>query len=189
MELKKQRRIHGQTLIEFVLILPLILFLLFGLFDFGRAVIHFAIMNTAVREGTRTAIVLTYDKYQLAAGAPSDKYGVAYTLQGEKYYPDETIALTSQANCLNRASEANEIICASVISKLFIGELSNSTLTITPVDIDPNNNNEIDRDEDPKINLQIEFVYQPITPILAPLVGTIPINVESQMLLTPNAIR
>jgi hypothetical protein len=185
-ELKKQGRTSGQTLIEFVFILPLLLLLLFGLFDFGRAVIYFAILNTAVREGTRTAIVQNWAKYELASGFSTD----GTTLLGEDYfYPIEEIDLSLLSPCAMRASDANEIICASVTNKLFFDELFNSTLTITPVDIDPNSNNEIDRDEDPKINLHIEFIYEPITPLLEPLVGAIPISVESQMLLTPNAIR
>jgi len=186
MAVKKQSRDIGQTLIEFVLILPLLLLLLFGLFDFGRAVIYFAILNTAVREGTRTAIVQIYGKYELAAGYSTDD---AVLLESEYFYPDEIIDLSVQSPCVGRASEANENICASVTSKLFVGELSNSTLTITPVDIDPNNNGQIDRDEDPKIYLQIEFIYEPITPLISSLIGTIPINVESQMILTPNAIK
>ena len=184
--MKKQRRISGQTLIEFVFILPLVLLLLFGLFDFGRAIIYFAILNTAVREGTRTAIVQNWTAYELDPAFST----TGTILLGEDYfYPTEEIDLSQPSPCAVRASDANEIICASVTSRLFVGELLNSTLTITPVDIDPNNNNEIDRDEDPKINLTIEFLFEPITPLLEPIVGTIPINVESQMLLTPNAIR
>jgi len=163
--MKKQLRLSGQTLIEFVFVLPILLLLVIGLFDFGRAVIYFAVLNTAVREGTRTAIVQNYEKY----------YGD---------YPAATIDLSVQAPCdvspdANKI-HANEIICTEVISKYFnIGELYNSILTITPLDIGT---------DDPKINLKITFLYEPITPLIAPLVGDIPINVESEMLLTPNAI-
>lgn len=47
----------GQTLIEFALILPLVLFLMLGFFDLGRAIFYYSSLTNAVREGTRYAIV------------------------------------------------------------------------------------------------------------------------------------
>jgi Flp pilus assembly protein TadG len=47
----------GQSLVEFALILPVLLVLLVGLFDLGRAVTLSETMNAAVREGARFAIV------------------------------------------------------------------------------------------------------------------------------------
>jgi Flp pilus assembly protein TadG len=58
--MKTRRRTSGQTLIEFALIFPLLIFLITGLFDLGRAVVYQASLNTAVREGSRYAIVLPY---------------------------------------------------------------------------------------------------------------------------------
>jgi len=55
----KKRRHLGQSLIEFALIIPLVLFLLFGFFDLGRAVFYYSSLSNAVREGTRYAIVDT----------------------------------------------------------------------------------------------------------------------------------
>lgn len=48
---------RGQSLIEFALILPVLMILLVGVFDLGRAVMLSETLNTAVREGTRYAIV------------------------------------------------------------------------------------------------------------------------------------
>ena len=160
MAVKKLLKPNGQTLVEFVLILPILLLFVVGLFDFGRAILYFAVLNTAVREGTRTAIVQYWGKYE--------------------GYQAEEIDLSVSDPCLNRKSEANEIICSEVISYFFnIGELYNSDLIIGFSNIGY---------DDPKINLQITFMYEPVTPLIAPLVGDIPINVESEMLLTPNAI-
>ena len=52
-----RKNMPGQSLIEFVLLLPLLFLLVMGLFDIGRAVFYYATLNTAVREGTRFAIV------------------------------------------------------------------------------------------------------------------------------------
>jgi Flp pilus assembly protein TadG len=47
----------GQSLVEFALVFPLFFFMVTGLLDLGRAVFAYTTMNTAVREGTRYAIV------------------------------------------------------------------------------------------------------------------------------------
>ena len=53
----KKQQFRAQSLVEFALILPIALFLLFGFFDIGRAIFNFASLTTAVREATRFAIV------------------------------------------------------------------------------------------------------------------------------------
>jgi Flp pilus assembly protein TadG len=55
--MKDKRMRKGQSALEFALILPLFFLLLTALFDLGRAVLASATINSAVREGTRYAIV------------------------------------------------------------------------------------------------------------------------------------
>ena len=47
----------GASLAEFALVLPLILLLMLGLFDGGRAVINFTTLTNAARAGARVAVV------------------------------------------------------------------------------------------------------------------------------------
>jgi hypothetical protein len=47
----------GQALVEFAIILPIFLYMVIIVFDFGRAMLDYSILNTAVREGTRMAVV------------------------------------------------------------------------------------------------------------------------------------
>jgi Flp pilus assembly protein TadG len=54
------RRRRGQALVEFALVLPLLLLLLVGLFDLGRAVFAYNTLTNAAREGARIAIVNQY---------------------------------------------------------------------------------------------------------------------------------
>jgi len=56
--MKLTRRESGQSLMEFALAFPVIIFLILGLFDLGRAIFFYATLNTAAREATRFAIVL-----------------------------------------------------------------------------------------------------------------------------------
>ncbi|HET6732752.1 TadE/TadG family type IV pilus assembly protein [Mycobacterium sp.] len=48
---------RGQALVEFGLILPIFLLVLFGLFDLGRAVFAYNTIQNAAREAVRVAIV------------------------------------------------------------------------------------------------------------------------------------
>jgi hypothetical protein len=50
----------SQALIEFALISPVLLLLLFGMVDMGRAVFYYDTVNHAAREGARTAIRASY---------------------------------------------------------------------------------------------------------------------------------
>ena len=48
---------RGQSLVEFALVLPVLVLLLLGLFDLGRAVIGYTTVSNAARVGARVAIV------------------------------------------------------------------------------------------------------------------------------------
>ena len=52
-----QRRERGQSLVEFALILPVLVLILMGLFDLGRAVFAYNSVSEAARNGARVAIV------------------------------------------------------------------------------------------------------------------------------------
>ena len=48
---------RGQTLVEFALVLPIIVILLFGIIDFGLMLNHRITLQHAVREGARYGMV------------------------------------------------------------------------------------------------------------------------------------
>lgn len=54
---KLRRRAEGQSLVEFVLVLPLLLVLVFGIIEFGNLWRQYQIVTNAAREGARTAIL------------------------------------------------------------------------------------------------------------------------------------
>ena len=47
---------RSQSLVEFALVAPILLLLLFGIVDFGRVIYTYVTINQAVNEGARTAI-------------------------------------------------------------------------------------------------------------------------------------
>lgn len=54
---RSQRQPRGQALVEFALALPILILLLLGIFDLGRAVYAFNTVNNAAREAARLGIV------------------------------------------------------------------------------------------------------------------------------------
>lgn len=54
--MNRRQRQKSQALIEFALVSPVLLLLLFGIIDIGRAVFYYNTLNHAVREGARTAV-------------------------------------------------------------------------------------------------------------------------------------
>jgi hypothetical protein len=50
------RRQRSQSMVEFALIAPLLLLMLFGMVDFGRVIYTYITLNQAVNEGARVAI-------------------------------------------------------------------------------------------------------------------------------------
>jgi Flp pilus assembly protein TadG len=52
-----RRQTHGQAMLEFALIFPLILLLILMFIELGRVVYYYSALNNAVREGARYAIV------------------------------------------------------------------------------------------------------------------------------------
>jgi len=56
----RRRRSRGQGLAEFALVFPVLILILMGIFDLGRAVFAFNALGNAAREGTRVGIVNQY---------------------------------------------------------------------------------------------------------------------------------
>lgn len=48
---------HGQALVEFALVAPILFLVLFSIVEFGRFIYYSNVLNDATREGTRYAIV------------------------------------------------------------------------------------------------------------------------------------
>jgi len=53
----KKSKTNGQSLIELAIILPLMLLLVMGIFDLGRAIFYYSVIHNAAREGARFGAV------------------------------------------------------------------------------------------------------------------------------------
>src|SRR5436190_22119522 len=89
-KLKQHRtRPRGQAIVEFAIVLPVLLAMLFGVLEFGRMIFIYSAVTNASREAARfgSAIGFSdttyYQKYQYCAGirATAKKYGFLLNLQ------------------------------------------------------------------------------------------------------------
>jgi Flp pilus assembly protein TadG len=66
------RGTRGQSLVEFALILPMMLVVMFMITEFGRALFQYNVLTTATREGVRMASVSSSSSYSDVATAAAD---------------------------------------------------------------------------------------------------------------------
>jgi len=106
--MKTTKKYSGQSLVEFALLFPLLIFLVMGLFDIGRAVLYYAILNTGAREGTRYAIVqpVTVDtKTVVCPTSDTPESNICDEIQSKFFNIDDlnrsTITITYSPSTLN----------------------------------------------------------------------------------------
>ena len=74
---------RGAALVEFALLLPLLLALLFGFIEFGRALMVQSILTNAAREGARTSTLLGATDSQV--GQVIDNYMTGNQISGHSH--------------------------------------------------------------------------------------------------------
>jgi Flp pilus assembly protein TadG len=79
---------RGQSLVETALVLPILLIILLGIFDFGRAVFAYNAISNAAREAARVAIVnqnatgVVDEGKRAAIGLNPDTVDVTFAITG-----------------------------------------------------------------------------------------------------------
>jgi Flp pilus assembly protein TadG len=106
----------GQTLVETALILPILLILVLGIFEFGRAMYIKNTLNNAARAGARAAVVLP--KYD----ATTNPTGLS---------PKSGKALNAACSFSAENKSVYEIVCGSLTSGIPRGETAVSISAFT----------------------------------------------------------
>ncbi len=71
---------QAQTLVEFALILPIFIFLVVVIFDFGRAIYYYNAIHNAAREGARYGAIHPSADYYAAIKAKAVNYAIGLGL-------------------------------------------------------------------------------------------------------------
>ena len=92
---RRARRSRGQTLAEFALVIPVLIVMLMGIFDLGRAIFAYNAITNAAREGARLGIVNQWaDKIieraiNMAPTADQDTDAVTVAISKSTSAPDD----------------------------------------------------------------------------------------------------
>ncbi len=71
MNTKVKSKTRAQSMVEMALILPVLLLILFGLIEFGRALFIYTVVSNAAREGARQGLVAPTDQVLIREAAYS----------------------------------------------------------------------------------------------------------------------
>ena len=115
---RPEAREQGQTLVEFALVLPLLILLLVGIFDFGRAIFAYNTINNAAREAAREAIVnQTITDIQAGAGAAAAGLSIDPNDVVVDFRTSDTAAAGS---CNGRVGTPTIVGCIAVVQVPYI---------------------------------------------------------------------
>jgi TadE-like protein len=146
----RRPRTRGQALVEFALILPIFLMLLFGLFDMGRAVYAWSTINNAAREAGRQLII--DQTFVMSGGQPVYTHARDVAL-------NRSVALNVQANQV-----AIDFRDPDTLETADTCEIPDPTaIRLGCVAI-----------------VEIEYTFTPATPVIGQLVGTLTLRGESR---------
>ena len=96
----KLRNEKGASAVEFALVLPIFISVIFGIFQFGIAFNNWIAITHAAREGARLAAVKQYDEQRVRDSAPSVQIqSIAVSGQGGSIGSPVTVVVTG--NVLN----------------------------------------------------------------------------------------
>lgn len=93
---------RGQSLVEFALILPLLIVVIMGVLDFGRAIAAYNSISNAARTGMRVAIV-DQTEANVDAAARREAVGIA-PITVEFEYVEDPDGRCPEINCLGRVT-------------------------------------------------------------------------------------
>lgn len=179
----------GQTLIEFALVLPVFLLIIFGLLDVGRLVYTNSTLSQAAREGARVAAA---EASWIGATAPScvdDESGITAGRPGAHVCPVDVASFKSDI-----ISAANRMtVTLGPISDVYIS-CHGSLIADPPPSgewteaVGEGNGckdiagNAIASSGD-VVSVRLEYDYNTFTPFITSILGTVPLSGSATMII------
>jgi Flp pilus assembly protein TadG len=123
---------RGQSLVEFALVLPILLILLLGILDFGRAVAAYNGVSNAARTGVRVAIV-NQDETAIedAVAAETIAFGDADVTFNDNAEGDPDCP---EIGCVVAVTVSTEYIPATPIFSQLVGSITVSSESRMPIE-------------------------------------------------------
>jgi hypothetical protein len=125
-------RTPGQSLVEFALVLPILLILLLGVLDFGRAIFAYNSVSNGARSGARVAIV-NQDVDDITAAVEAEAFG----LDGVDVTFDPNVEDSDDCpsiGCVIGVEVSTEYIPATPIFSQLVGSVTLSSESQMPIE-------------------------------------------------------
>ena len=178
-------RQNGQTLVEFALVLPIFMLILFGVFDAGRLVFTNSTLSQAAREGARLAAVEAgnvglSDRDCVDTAADVGTSGGI----GAKVCPPSLASLKTDVESAVDRMTAGVGPLAAVYFSCDPGWLGPPRGAWTEASggngCDDGSGNSLGATGE-FVSVRIEHAYQPITPVIGEIIGTITLSGSASM--------
>jgi TadE-like protein len=123
---------RGQSLVEFALILPILLIVLLGLLDFGRAISAYNSVSNGARSGARVAIV-NQNEAEVLAAVETEAFGLRdvdvefdWNVSGDTACP--------RIGCVIEITVSTEYVPATPIIGNLVGPITVSSSSQMPLE-------------------------------------------------------
>ena len=127
-----RNRTRGQSLVEFALILPILLILMLGILDFGRAIYAYNSVSNGARSGARVAIV-NQDIDDITTAVEEEAFG----LDGVDVTFDPNVEGSADCpsiGCVIEVGVSTEYIPATPIFSQLVGSITVSSESQMPIE-------------------------------------------------------
>ncbi len=123
----------GQSLVEFALVLPILLILLLGILDFGRAVAAYNSVSNGARSGARVAIV-NQDLDAIENAVLSEAFGLSDVEVDFDPNADPTQTNCPRIGCIVEVTVTTAYVPATPIFSNLVGEITVSSSSRLPLE-------------------------------------------------------
>lgn len=187
---ERRGRQRGQALVELALVVPVFLLVVFGLFDGGRLVYTNSALSEAAREGARLAAAEAAWIGVPGSGCVSDASAIGAGNPGAHVCPSSVSAFEAH------------VVAAVNRMAVSLGPLTAVHLSCndgSPADPAPSgawtdspggggngcqdaHGNAVSSAGD-LVSVRVELTYQPVTPIVTSLIGSVPLSASATMVI------
>ena len=159
---------RGQSLVEFALVLPIFLLLLFGLIDGGRLVYHHSVLSQAAREGARLASVEASWIGSGDAGCGSAG-GPVCPASAASMKTDIVMAANRMVTPFSTVSSGDVFVRCDPSGGTPTGNWTGSSCS-------SNSSGNV-------ASVRVTGTFQPITPVISQLVGAVSMSASTSMVI------
>ncbi len=185
---RRSNRVAGQTLVEFALVLPVFVLVLFGVIDGGRLIYTNAALSQAAREGARLAATEAAYIGLSGPGCVATPSDIGPSNPGAHVCPPDVASFTADiTDAVNRM-----VVGLGRVDTVFISCNAGAASGDPPPAgdwTDTSGGNGCAESGAPNtshgdlISVRLEYTFQPITPIAGSLVGAVPLGASTTMVI------